>query len=65
MPYRTNRDLPESVRHVLPAAAQAIFREAFNGAFAQYKDEVVAFKVAWTAVKRKYEKRGDRWVRAG
>jgi cation transport regulator len=30
MPYKTNKDLPENVTHVLPAHAQDIYREAFN-----------------------------------
>ena len=63
MPYSSNRDLPANVRHVLPAAAQTIFRKAFNNAHEKYKDEVIAFKVAWSAVKRKYEKSGDKWVK--
>ena len=65
MPYKSDRDLPESVRHVLPAAARTIFRKAFNNAFERYKDEITAFRVAWSAVKKKYEKVGDRWVRKG
>lgn len=63
MPYKSNKDLPASVRHVLPQAAQNIFRESFNNAHAKYKDEIIAFKVAWAAVKRKYEKVGDKWVK--
>jgi len=65
MPYKTNKDLPDNVRHVLPAGAQTIFREAFNNAIKQYADravpEEVAFKVAWSAVKRKYEKKNGKW----
>lgn len=56
MPYRRNADLPGPVRHVLPAAAQTIFRKAFNSADAQYGDESRARRVAWAAVKRKYRK---------
>jgi cation transport regulator len=68
MPYARNQDLPESVRAHLPEHAQAIYREAFNHAWDEYahaKDrrgdesrEEVAHKVAWSAVKTKYE-RGD------
>lgn len=71
MPYDRNADLPDSVRHNLPEHAQDIYREAFNSAFEEYKSardrrdgasrEETAHKVAWTAVKQKYEKRGDRW----
>ena len=59
------------VRDNLPEHAQAIYREAFNSAFEEYKSardrrgdasrEETAHKVAWSAVKQKYEKRGDRW----
>ena len=72
MPYNTNKDLPDTVKNHLPAHAQDIYREAFNNAWEQYADpkerrgnesrEVVSHKVAWTAVKTKYEKQGDKWV---
>lgn len=71
MPYQTNADLPESVRHVLPAHAQDIYRAAFNNAWDEYKNpkdrrteesrEEVAHKVAWSAVKKKYHKEGEKW----
>ena len=63
MPYKTNKDLPERVRNVLPQGAQTIFRKAFNNAHKQYKEEQRAFKVSWAAVKRKYEKRNGKWVK--
>jgi cation transport regulator len=59
-------DLPDNVRHVLPTHAQEIYKEAHNNALEQYKDpkkrrdqaslEETAHKVAWAAVKEKYEK---------
>jgi cation transport regulator len=72
MPYRSTTELPESVRKILPAHAQDIFKEAFNSAYDQYDEpeerrgnesrEEVAFKVAWSAVKQKYEKgEDDKW----
>lgn len=39
MPYKTKRELPDSVQHVLPAHAQDIYKEAFNSAWDQYKDK--------------------------
>ena len=64
MPYATNDDLPPSVRDHLPAHAQDIFREAFNHAFSEHAgDEATAFRIAWGAVKRSYEKVGSEWVR--
>jgi cation transport regulator len=56
MPYASNDDLPLSVRAHLPEHAQDIFREAFNHALAHYGTEQTAFRVAWAAVHRKYEK---------
>jgi cation transport regulator len=67
MPYDVNADLPPSVRSHLPEHAQDIFREAFNHAFAAHardpRQEEAAFRIAWAAVKRIYEKIGDEWVR--
>lgn len=72
MPYTNREDLPESVTNVLPAHAQDIYKEAFNSAYDQYKDadarkgdsdrEETAHRVAWAAVKHKYEKgNDDKW----
>ena len=72
MPYKTNNDLPDSVKDHLPAHAQAIYKEAFNAAWKEYKSpesrrgkdsqEEVSHKVAWAAVKKKYHKVKDSWV---
>jgi cation transport regulator len=66
MPYRSNHDLPASVRGHLPAHAQDIYREAFNHAFASYRgdprQEEIAHRTAWAAVKRSFVKSGDDWV---
>lgn len=68
MPYSSNSDLPDNVRNVLPDHAQDIYRESFNSAHEQYKDpedrrgddlEETAHKVAWSAVKQKYQKGDD------
>lgn len=69
MPYNSRDDLPENVTNVLPAHAQDIFKEAFNSAYKQYENpedrndndsrENTARKVAWAAVKEKYEKGDD------
>lgn len=71
MPYKKIKDLPDSVRNVLPKHAQEIYLAAYNSAWEQYKAsdkrygdesrEEVAHKVAWSAVKNKYEKKGDKW----
>lgn len=69
MPYNHTTELPESVKHVLPGHAQDIYKEAFNSAWDEYKNakdrrssesrEEVAHKVAWSAVKKSYEKSSD------
>jgi len=65
MPYRANSDLPERVRHSLAGHAQDIYREAFNHAFASYRDdprrEEIAHRVAWAAVKKSYVKIDGTW----
>jgi len=56
MPYKRNSDLPSSIQDHLPQHAQTIFRKTFNSAHQQYGNEERAFKVAWAAVKKQYEK---------
>lgn len=74
MPYDRRTDLPDSVRGALPAHAQDIYLAAYNSAWEQYDEpeerrgdasrEETAHKVAWSAVKKDYEKddAGD-WVK--
>jgi cation transport regulator len=59
----------------LPKHAQHIYEKAHANALEQYRQpekrrggktesrEEVAHKVAWAAVKRKYKKEGDRWIK--
>lgn len=67
MPYKTNADLPASVREHLPEHAQDIYRKAYNNAHHQYQDpskrrdpneslESVCAAVAWGAVKKDFVK---------
>ena len=66
MPYKSVNDLPDSVKDSLPKHAREIFKEAFNSASDEYDKEETAFKVAWSAVKNKYEKNEDgKWVEKG
>jgi len=74
MPYRTINDLPPKLQEILPAHAQEIFVKSFNSAWeehiknANHADEVsqeeVAFRIAWSAVKKKYskDKRSGKWI---
>jgi cation transport regulator len=70
MPYKTNNDLPKKITKHLPDHAQDIYREAYNHALDEYRNkekrrnpneplEVICHKVAWGAVKKKYEKHDD------
>jgi cation transport regulator len=66
MPYRENADLPDAVQNYLPSHAQDIYREAFNHAFASHagdaRQEEIAHRTAWAAIKRSYVKQGNEWV---
>ena len=69
MPYRTNQELPDSVKDNLPVMRRTFIR--VDSAWHEYQDpdkrrgnesrEEVAHKVAWAAVKQKYEKVGNQW----
>lgn len=73
MPYSKKSELPDSVRNNLPEHAQEIYKEAFNNAWDQYSDpgdrkgdssrEETAHRVAWAAVKEKYEKKSGKWTK--
>ena len=68
MPYKNLAELPDNVRDNLTKHAQDIYKAAFNSAWEEYADpdsrrddasqEEVAHRVAWAAVKQKYEKNG-------
>jgi cation transport regulator len=68
MPYATNEDLPLTIRKHLPPHAQDIFRATFNNAWERYagaspsRQEEIAHRIAWAAVKHSYRKLGDQWV---
>lgn len=69
MPYRSIGELPDNIKDNLPKHAQEIYKAAFNNAWQQYANpktrksaddrETVAHKVAWEAVKQKYQKGSD------
>jgi cation transport regulator len=72
-PYKTRDELPDPIKEHLPASAQEIYKDAFNNAWERFLDpaklkyggdrESASHRVAWYAVKKKYEKnaKGD-WV---
>lgn len=74
MPYQHITDLPENLQKLLPHHAQVIYISAFNNALQQFKDpkkrrsndtaEVIAHKVAWSAVANENEKtKAGEWVK--
>jgi len=66
MPYTDISYLPASVKNHLPMHAQEIYLAAFNSAWEEYASrddrEILAHKVAWSAVKKQYVKVGKEWV---
>jgi cation transport regulator len=74
MPYSKLTELPEQVQDNLPKGAQEIYKEAYNNAYEQYDSpskrrgssdrEATAHRVAWSAVKQKYEKEDGEWQKA-
>lgn len=72
MTFRFNKDLPPFVQNHLPEPAQDIFREAYNLALEKYQDpkrrdkndtlEEVAYRNAWSAVKKKFVQKNQKWV---
>ncbi|MFP4596719.1 MAG: ChaB family protein [Persicimonas sp.] len=73
MPYHSKAELPDNVKKNLPQGAQTIYKEAYNNAEETYQDpekrrggaskEETAHRVAWNAVKKKYEKKNGEWKR--
>lgn len=71
MPYKSTDDLPNRIKQNLPLHAQEIYLKAFNNAYEEYSNprkgsenlEKTAHKVAWNAVKKKYQKNNEgSWV---
>ncbi|ANB77733.1 cation transporter (plasmid) [Paraburkholderia phytofirmans OLGA172] len=66
MPYYFNADLPAPLRNHLPGHAQDIYRNAFNVAYSAHagesRQEEIAHRIAWTAVKRSHVKQADTWM---
>lgn len=63
MPYKTNLDIPNIVRNVLPEEAQTIWRKIANNAIAQYGDiGNKAFATAWAGLRNAgWEKSKGKW----
>lgn len=62
MPYKSNSELPKEIQ-ALPAVAQTMFRAVFNKSIKLGHAEDKSFKIAWTSVKKRFEKKTDGgWV---
>ena len=59
MPYDAITELPDSVRNVLPEAAQRIWLKAFNSTLSRGESEDTARRIAWGAVKQAGYSKGD------
>jgi cation transport regulator len=73
MQYETVKQLPVTIRDVLPEKAKEIYRKAYNQAWAKYARDAhgglnqqgLAHQQAWMAVKREYVFDLDQWHRIG
>lgn len=62
MPYSKVTDLPEQFQG-LPKEAKQDALKILNNTIEEYGDEDTAFKAAWAALKKKWKKVGDKWVK--
>jgi cation transport regulator len=64
MPWKTNSDLPDSVKSNLPSEAQSQFREVANSVLSSGGSEESAMRQAWGVVKRKWKKgTNGKWIK--
>ena len=59
MPYPANKELPKTVRGVLPQEAQSVWRKIFNAANGQGLSDESSSRVAWKGVKDAGWERAD------
>jgi len=73
MPYETVKQLPVTIRDVLPEEAKEIYLKAYNQAWEDYDrgdprgldQQGLAHQQAWQAVKQEYVFDLDQWHRKG
>ena len=69
MPYEVNADLPPSVRTICPSTRRRFSARPSTTPTPPTPTtrarREAAFRIAWAAVKRVYEKVGDEWVEKG
>jgi len=62
LPYSLPNNIPDSIKG-LPAGAKKIWVAVFNSVLSGGGSEDNARKAAWSKVKDKYKKQGDKWVK--
>jgi cation transport regulator len=73
MRYETVKQLPATIRDVLPDEAKEIYRKAYNQAWEEYQQDAnrglnqqsLAHQQAWGAVKQEFVFDLDQWHRIG
>ena len=75
MRYENQKDLPETITHVLPDDAQKVYLEIYNRAWDEYDQETiedmsrhsVAHREAWATIEREFERdlNSGTWQRKG
>ncbi len=63
MVYKNKAELPVELRR-LPVKAQNMFMKAFNSSITRTSEEV-AYKVAWSLVKKQFKKVDGKWIARG
>jgi cation transport regulator len=73
MQFETIKQLPATIRDILPEPAQEIYRKAYNQAWEEYREDAhrglnqqgLAHQQAWMAVGLEYVFDLDQWHRRG
>jgi cation transport regulator len=71
MPYKDIRELPPALKKNLPKDAMQVYLTTYNHAWNRSMQaprvgtpvEAIAHREAWSAVREKYRKQGQEWVR--
>ena len=62
-PYKTIKELPKSVKNNLSLELQRVFLTIFNKAYDTYENDTIAFKTAWSAIRKIAKQKDGKWVR--
>ena len=62
-PYKNINELPDRVKNNMSEELQEIFLKVVNNALKRYNDDTIAFKVAWSVIKKIAKKNKEgKWV---